>query len=164
MTGTRLRHIVVLAVAFALASVGTATGEQQRSDRVNDRQWKNLVKRIDTRWVAALLAPGLLLALFALGGGAAFWATLGEPQRQVLGAALNQSGMVLMLVGLGLWALGAWGANLLYQRHVAAAARLLEQAQVRVDGEPLDPEPFLKGAKLPTELDAEDLVRDRQPR
>jgi len=93
------------------------------------------LKRIDTRWVAALLAPGLLLALFALGGGAAFWATLDEPQRQVLGAALNQSGMVLMLVGLGLWALGAWGANGLYQRHVAAAARLLEQAQVRVDGE-----------------------------
>jgi DNA polymerase-3 subunit epsilon len=93
------------------------------------------LKRIDTRWVAALLAPGLLLALFALGGGAAFWATLDEPQRQVLGAALNHSGMVLMLVGLGLWALGAWGANGLYQRHVAAAARLLEQAQVRVDAE-----------------------------
>jgi len=48
MTGTRLRHIVVLAVAFALASVGTAVGEQQRSC-VNDQQWKNLVKRIDTR-------------------------------------------------------------------------------------------------------------------
>ena len=43
--------------------------------------------------------------------------------------------MVLLLVGLGLWALGAWGANLLYQRHVAAPARLLEQAQVRVDGD-----------------------------
>ena len=36
--------------------------------------------------------------------------------------------------------------------------------EVRVDGEPLDPEPFLKGAKLPTELDAADLVRDGQPR
>ncbi len=93
------------------------------------------MKRVDTRLVAALLAPGLLLALFALGGGAAFWATLDEPQREVLGAALNHSGMVLLMVGLGLWALGAWGANLLYQRHVAAAARLLEQARVRVDGD-----------------------------
>ena len=36
--------------------------------------------------------------------------------------------------------------------------------EVRVDGEPLDPEPFLKGAKLPTELDAADLVRGGQPR
>jgi DNA polymerase III subunit epsilon len=93
------------------------------------------LKRVDARQVAALLAPGLLLVLFALGGGAAFWATLDEPQRQMLGAALNHSGMVLMLVGLGLWALGAWGAQLLYQRHVAAAPRLLEQAQVRVDGD-----------------------------
>jgi hypothetical protein len=33
-----------------------------------------------------------------------------------------------------------------------------------VDGEPLDPEPFLKGAKLPTELDAADLVRDGRSR
>ena len=47
----------------------------------------------------------------------------------------NHSGMVLMLVGLGLWALGAWAANLLYRRHVAAGARLLEQAQVRLDGD-----------------------------
>ncbi len=93
------------------------------------------MKRVDARQVAALLAPGLLLVLFALGGGAAFWATLDEPQRQMLGAALNHSGMVLMLVGLGLWALGAWGAQLLYQRHVAAAPRLLEQARVRVDGD-----------------------------
>jgi DNA polymerase III subunit epsilon len=93
------------------------------------------LRRIDKGQVAALLAPGLLLALFAVGGGAAFWGTLDEAQRQVLGAALNHSGMLLMLVGLGLWALGAWGANLLYQRHVAAASRLLEQAQVRVDGD-----------------------------
>ncbi len=93
------------------------------------------MKNFDKRLLAALLAPGLLLALFALGGGAAFWATLDEAQRQVLDAALNHSGMVLMLVGLGLWALCAWGAKLLYQRHVAAASRLLEQAQMRVDGE-----------------------------
>jgi murein DD-endopeptidase MepM/ murein hydrolase activator NlpD len=33
--------------------------------------------------------------------------------------------------------------------------------EVRVDGEPLDPEPFLEGAKLPTDLDASDLVRNR---
>ena len=93
------------------------------------------MKNLDKRLLAALLAPGLLLLLFALGGGAAFRATLDEPQRQVLDAALNHSCMVLMLVGLGLWALGAWGAKLLYQRHVAAASRLLAQAQVRVDGD-----------------------------
>ncbi len=93
------------------------------------------MKKLDKRLLAALLAPGLLLVLFALGGGAAFRATLDEPQRQVLDAALEHSGMVLVLVGLGLWALGAWAAAQLYQRHVAAAARLLEQAQVRVNGE-----------------------------
>jgi DNA polymerase-3 subunit epsilon len=93
------------------------------------------LKNVDKRLLAALLAPGLLLLLFALGGGAAFWATLDEPQRQVLDAALNHSGMVLMLVAFGLWALGAWGAHRLYQRHVAAAARLLEQVQVRVAGD-----------------------------
>lgn len=93
------------------------------------------MKKLDKRLLAALLAPGLLLVLFALGGGAAFRATLDEPQRQVLDAALDHSGMVLVLVGLGLWALGAWAAAQLYQRHVAAAARLLEQAQVRVNGE-----------------------------
>jgi DNA polymerase-3 subunit epsilon len=93
------------------------------------------LKGVDKRWLAALLAPGLLLALFALGGGAAFWATLDEPQRQVLGDALSHSGMVLLLVGLGSAALGAWVVNTLYQHHVAAAPRLLEQAQVRVDGD-----------------------------
>jgi len=93
------------------------------------------LKRTDWRLVAAMLAPGLLLALFALGGGSAFWATLDEPQRASLAQALEHGGMLLLLAGLGLWALGAWGLNLLYRRHVAAAARLLEQVQVRVDAE-----------------------------
>ena len=35
--------------------------------------------------------------------------------------------------------------------------------EVRVDGEPLDPMPFLKDAKLPTKLDMADLTRDPQP-
>ena len=34
--------------------------------------------------------------------------------------------------------------------------------EVRIDGEPLDPAPFLEDAKLPTKLDIEDLVRDPQ--
>ena len=35
--------------------------------------------------------------------------------------------------------------------------------EVRVDGEPLDPMPFLKDAKLPTKLDIADLTRSPQP-
>jgi DNA polymerase-3 subunit epsilon len=93
------------------------------------------LKRVDPRFVAALLAPGLLLALFAGVGGTAFWATLDEAQRELLAQALEHSGMLLVMVGLGLWALSAWGLHLLFQRHLAAALRLLEQVQVRVDGE-----------------------------
>jgi DNA polymerase-3 subunit epsilon len=85
--------------------------------------------------VAALLAPGLLLALFALGGGAAFWSTLDESQRAALSQALEHSGMLLILVGLGLWGLGAWVLHRLYRQHLAAAAQLLEQARVRVDAD-----------------------------
>ena len=49
MTGTAIKRIVVLAVAFALASVGTAMAGPQRSSRLSDQQLKDLVKRIDTR-------------------------------------------------------------------------------------------------------------------
>ena len=93
------------------------------------------MNKIDRRLVAALLAPGLLLALFGLGGGGMLWATLDEPQRAMLGEVLESRGMLLVMVGLGLWALCAWALNGLFQRHVAAPARLLEQARVRLDGD-----------------------------
>jgi DNA polymerase III subunit epsilon len=93
------------------------------------------LKTIEKRLVAALLAPGLLLALFGLGGGALLWATLDEPQRAVLAEVLESRGMLLVMVGLGLWALCAWALNALFQHHVASPARLLEQARVRLDSD-----------------------------
>jgi DNA polymerase III subunit epsilon len=93
------------------------------------------LKTIDKRLVTVLLAPGLLLALFAVGGGGMLWATLDEPQRAVLAEVLESRGMLLVMAGLGLWALCAWALNGLFQRHVAAPARLLEQARVRLDGD-----------------------------
>jgi DNA polymerase-3 subunit epsilon len=89
------------------------------------------LKRLDKALLAALLAPGLLLALFGLGGGAWLWATLEPNERDTLAAVLQTRGMLLVLVGLALWALAAWLANRLYRDHVAAAARLLEQARAR---------------------------------
>ena len=87
------------------------------------------MKRIDKRLAAALLAPGLLLALFGLGGGGWLWATLDAPERDTLAAVLQSRGMLLVLVGLALWALAAWALNRLYQSHVATAAQLLELAR-----------------------------------
>jgi hypothetical protein len=42
------KHVVVLAVGFAVASAGMATAGQQRPYRVSDQQLKDLVSRIDT--------------------------------------------------------------------------------------------------------------------
>ena len=89
------------------------------------------MKRVDRRLVAALAAPGLLLAAFGLGGGAWLWATLDEPERATLAAVLQTRGMLLVMVALALWALAAWALNRLYHAHVLAAAQLLEQARSR---------------------------------
>ena len=93
------------------------------------------MKNFDKRLAATLAAPGLLLVLFGVGGGAWLWATLEPAERATLGAVLHTRGMLLVLVGLALWALAAWALNRLYQRHVAAAAQLLEQARSRSGGE-----------------------------
>ena len=93
------------------------------------------MKHIDKRLLATLAAPGLLLALFGLGGGAWLWATLDEAERSTLGAVLQTRGMLLVLVALALWALAAWALQRLYRQHVAAAAQLLEQARSRTGGE-----------------------------
>jgi len=89
------------------------------------------LKRVDKALAAALLAPGLLLALFGLGGGAWLWATLAPHERDTLAAVIETRGMLLVLLGLVLWALAAWALNRLYHTHVAAAARLLDQARSR---------------------------------
>ncbi|MCW5637520.1 MAG: hypothetical protein KIT28_00955, partial [Rubrivivax sp.] len=60
------------------------------------------MKAIDKALVGALLAPGLLLALFGLGGGAWLWATLEPAERAVLAQVLATRGMLLVLVGLAL--------------------------------------------------------------
>ena len=90
------------------------------------------MKALDTGKLAALLAPGLLLALFALGGGAWLWATLEPAERATLSSVLQTRGMVLVMSGLALWGAAAWGLNWLHARHVAAAGRLAEQAQARI--------------------------------
>ena len=93
------------------------------------------MKHVDRRLIATLAAPGLLLALFGLGGGAWLWATLDDAERATLGTVLQTRGMLLVLVALVLWALAAWALKRLYHQHVAAAAQLLEQARSRTGGE-----------------------------
>ncbi|HRZ61529.1 MAG TPA: DNA polymerase III subunit epsilon, partial [Rubrivivax sp.] len=100
------------------------------------------MKAIDKALVGALLAPGLLLALFGLGGGAWLWATLEPAERAVLAQVLATRGMLLVLVGLALWGLAAWAVSRLHARHVAAAGRLLEQVRARAGGDiaqPIEP-------------------------
>jgi DNA polymerase-3 subunit epsilon len=91
--------------------------------------------KFDRRLALALLAPGLMLALFALGGAAFLWATLDDAQRALLADLLEPRGMPLVMLALALWALAAWALNTLYRRHVAAASRLLEHARVRLDSD-----------------------------
>jgi DNA polymerase-3 subunit epsilon len=97
------------------------------------------MKALDTGKLAALLAPGLLLALFALGGGAWLWATMEPAERAMLAGVLQTRGMVLMMAGLALWGAAAWLLNRLHARHVAAAGRLAEQAQARIGNELAQP-------------------------
>jgi DNA polymerase-3 subunit epsilon len=97
------------------------------------------VKAVDKGLVAALAAPGLLLAGLGFGGGAWLWATLEPAERAVFAQVLQTRGMLLVVVGLALWGLAAWLLNRLYASHVAAAGRLLEQAQARAGGDVAQP-------------------------
>jgi len=106
------------------------------------------MKTLDTGKLVALLAPGLLLALFGLGGGAWLWATLEPAERATLAGVLQSRGMVLVLSGLALWGAAAWTLNRLHARHVAAAGRLAEQAQARVGAELAQPLPAEGSAAL----------------
>ncbi len=91
--------------------------------------------KFDRRLLAVLLAPGLLLALFALLGGSLLWPSLDAARRESLAGALHESGGPLVLAALIAWALAAWAVSAWYRRHVSAAAQLLEQLQLRLDSE-----------------------------
>jgi DNA polymerase III subunit epsilon len=88
--------------------------------------------KIDRRELIATLAPGLLLALTAVGVGLLLAATLEPAERAALSAMLESRGALLLLAWLLLS--GATGALLrsAYLHWVASAARLAEQAGVVV--------------------------------
>jgi DNA polymerase III subunit epsilon len=89
----------------------------------------------DKRLLLVLLAPGAFLALFALAGGALLWSTLDAPQRETLAGLLNERGALLVMAALGTWGLAAWLLSGLYRQYAGAAAKLLEQARVRLDSD-----------------------------
>ena len=77
---------------------------------------------------------GVAMALLALAGVAAIWATLEASERSVLAAVLESRGMVLVMVWLAGFGLAAWGASRLFARFVVAPARLHERAQAMLAG------------------------------
>ncbi len=91
--------------------------------------------KVDSRLVLAWLAPGLLLALFALLGGALLWSALDTVQRDALGVLLSERAALLVLAALVVWALAAWALTGLYRHYAGAAAKLLEQLRVRLDSD-----------------------------
>ncbi|QTN22428.1 DNA polymerase III subunit epsilon [Rhizobacter sp. AJA081-3] len=86
--------------------------------------------KVDKREVAATLAPGAVLALWALGGWGLFTATLEPAERTALGAMLEPRGALLLLGWLVLSGVLGWLARAAYLRWVAASARLAEEARV----------------------------------
>jgi DNA polymerase-3 subunit epsilon len=86
--------------------------------------------KVDKREIAAALAPGAVLALWALGGTALFAATLEPAERSALGAMLEPRAALLLLGWLLLSGVLGWLARAAYLRWVAAAARLAEEARV----------------------------------
>jgi DNA polymerase-3 subunit epsilon len=86
--------------------------------------------KFDRRELAAALAPGAVLGIAALGGGALFAATLEPAERAALAAQFEPRAALLLLGWLLLS--GACGVltRLVYLRWVASAARLAEQANV----------------------------------
>jgi DNA polymerase-3 subunit epsilon len=86
--------------------------------------------KVDRRELVAALLPGAVLALWALGGGFLFAATLEPAERAALAAMLEPRAALLLLGWLVLsGVLGALSRRA-YRRWVVAAARLAEEAQV----------------------------------
>ena len=86
--------------------------------------------KVDKREVVAVLAPGAVLALWALGGWGLFMATLEPAERAALGAMLEPRAALLLLGWLVLSGALGWLARAAYLRWVAASARLAEEARV----------------------------------
>ena len=91
--------------------------------------------RLDRREVMATLLPGAALALWALGGGLLFTATLEPAERAALGAMLEPRAALLLLGWLLLSGVLGWLAREAYLRWVAAPARLAEEARVLLAAE-----------------------------
>ncbi len=86
--------------------------------------------KVDKRELFSALLPGTVLALWALGGGLLFAATLEPADRSALGAMLEPRAALLLLGWLVLSGALGWLSREAYQRWVAAPARLAEEARV----------------------------------
>jgi DNA polymerase-3 subunit epsilon len=86
--------------------------------------------KVDKRELVAVLAPGAVLALWALGGWGLFMATLEPAERAALGAMLEPRAALLLLGWLVLSGALGWLARAAYLRWVAASARWPEEARV----------------------------------
>ncbi|WP_454916823.1 exonuclease domain-containing protein [Xanthobacter sediminis] len=90
----------------------------------------------DRSLIAAMLAPGLALALWLALGAAGFYATLdgstAAALAAVLGPLVETHGMLALFWWLAAAAGAAWAVQKLHARYVAAPARLAEGARVLV--------------------------------
>lgn len=93
--------------------------------------------------VAAMLAPGLALAVWLLLGAAGFYASLAPPDARAVAAALGplgeSHGMLLLFWWLVAATIAAWSVQRLYATFVAAPARLAEGARVLVEDDNAPP-------------------------
>ena len=88
--------------------------------------------RVDWRELGAALLPGALLALWTLGAAGIFAATLAAEERAALAALLEPRFALILMAWLVVSGALGFALRLAWLRHVAATARLAEQAQVLV--------------------------------
>ena len=91
--------------------------------------------KIDRRWLLAMAALGVALAAWLLASLGLLWATLEGPEQALVAGLLGPRAALLFVSWLVAFALAGWLLNRLYVRHVAAPARLAEQAQVLLTGD-----------------------------
>ena len=88
--------------------------------------------RVDWRELGAALLPGALLALWSLAAAGIFAATLAPDERAALAALLEPRFALILMAWLVVSGALGFALRLAWLRHVAATARLAEQAQVLV--------------------------------
>ncbi|MFG1480138.1 exonuclease domain-containing protein [Xanthobacter sp. V4C-4] len=120
----------------------------------------------DRSQVAAMLAPGVALALWMALGAAGFYASLDPPAAAALSAALGPlvetHGMLVVFWWLVAAAGAAWGVQKLHARFVSAPARLAEGARVLVGDADAPPVAAAGGRTLRALADALNaLARER---